>query len=80
MACPKKTKQLTLLDFHSKKLKLAEAEDDSESHSDLEVEDESLDEQDFSETESDSFLPTTSSRRQDSVPICPNYHHNKLPL
>ena len=48
MACPKKTKQLTLLDFHSKKLKLAEAEDDSESHSDLEVEDESLGEQDFS--------------------------------
>ena len=66
MACPKKTKQLTLLDFHSKKLKLAEAEDDSESHSDLEVEDESLDEQDFSETESDSFLPTTSSRQQDN--------------
>ena len=51
MACPKKTKQLTLLDFHLKKLKLTEAEDDSESHSDLEVEDEGLDEQDFSETE-----------------------------
>ena len=73
MACPvndAKTKQLTLLDFpcdfHSKKLKLVEAEDDSESHSDLEVEDESLDEQDFSETERDSFLPTTSSRRQDN--------------
>ena len=66
MACPKKTKQLTLLHFHSKKLKLAEAEDDSKSHSDLEVEDESLDEQDFSETESDSFLPTTSNRRQDN--------------
>ena len=61
MACPEKTTQLTLLDFNSKKLKLAESEDDSESHLDLEVKDESLDEQDFSETECDSFLPTTGS-------------------
>ena len=37
MACPKKTKQLTLLDFHSNKVKLAEAEDDLESHLDLKV-------------------------------------------
>ena len=52
MACSEKAKQLTLLEslgYHSKKLKLAEAEDDSEqSHSDVEVEDESLDEQDLS--------------------------------
>ena len=66
MACPEKTNQLTLLDFHSKKLKQAEAEDESESHSDLEVEDESSNEQDLSETERDSFLPTTRSRRQDN--------------
>ena len=46
-----------------KKLKQAEAE---KSHSDLEVEDESSDEQDLSETERDSFLPTTSSRQQDN--------------
>jgi len=58
-ACPKKAKQLTLLDYQSKKLKMTEAEDHesemSESHSNIELEDESLDEQDFSETERDSF-------------------------
>ena len=37
MACPEKTKQLTLLDFHSNKVKLAEAENDLESHLDLKV-------------------------------------------
>ena len=45
MACSEQTKQLTLLDFCSKKLNLAEAAD-----SDLEVEDKSLDKQDLSET------------------------------
>ena len=63
MDSPEKTNQLTLLNFHSKKLKQAEAE---ESHSDLEVEDESSDEQDLSETERDSFLPTTSNSQQDN--------------
>ena len=29
MACPEKTEQPTLIDFHSKKLNLAEVEDDS---------------------------------------------------
>ena len=48
-----------MLDFRTKKLKLAE--DDSDS--DQEVEDESLDEQDLSETERNSFLPTTTSTR-----------------
>ena len=45
MACTIKTEPLTLLDFHSKKLKLVKVEDNTESHSDLEVEGESLDEQ-----------------------------------
>ena len=72
MACPEKTKvtkQLTLLDFRSKKLKLAE--DDSDS--DQEVEDESLDEQDLSETERDSFLPTTTSTRQQDNHVTVQY-------
>ena len=47
MACPVKNKTLTLLDFYSRKLKLAEVEDNTESHSDLKVEGESLDEQDL---------------------------------
>ena len=50
-------KQLTLLNLHSKILKLAEVKGYAESHSDLEAEDKSLDEQNFSETEPDSFLP-----------------------
>jgi len=40
-ACPKKAKQLTLLDYQLKKLKMAEVEDHdsemSESHSDIEL-------------------------------------------
>ena len=47
MAFPVKTKPLTLLDFHSKKLKLVKVQDNTESHSDLEVEGENLDEQDL---------------------------------
>ena len=53
MACFEKT---NIIDFHLKTLKLAEAEDNSESHSGLEVEYESLNEQDFSETEHDSYV------------------------
>ena len=44
MACPVKTKPLTLLAFYSKKLKLTQMEDNTESHSDLEVEGVCLDE------------------------------------
>ena len=73
MACPKKAKQLTILDYQSKKLKMAEAEDhDSESEmseSHLELEDESLDEQDFSETERDSFLPTSSMWQDNQITV-----------
>ena len=54
MVYPKKTKQLTLLDFYLKKLKF-----DSESHLAVEIECENLDEQDYSETECNRFLPTT---------------------
>ena len=53
MVCAEKTKQLTLLDFHLKKLMLVKVEGDSESQSDLEVENESLDKQGFLETECD---------------------------
>ena len=45
MACTIKTEPLTLLDFHSKKLKLVKVEDNTESHSDLEVEGKSIHEQ-----------------------------------
>ena len=72
MACLEKTKvtkQLTLLDFRSKKLKLAENDSDS----DQEVEDKSLDEQDLSETERDNFLPTTTSTRQQDNHITVRY-------
>ena len=69
MACSEKAKQLTFtwVTWQSlEEIKLAEVEDYSEqSHSDIEVEDESLDEQDFSETEHDSFFPTSSRRHAD---------------
>ena len=47
MAFPVKIKPLTLLDFHSNKLKLVKVKDNIESHSNLEVEGEGLDDQDF---------------------------------
>ena len=58
-----------MLHFRSKKLKLA----DDDSDSDQEVEDESLDEQDLSETECDNFLPTTTSTRQQDNHITVQY-------
>ena len=64
MAFPVKTKPLTLLDIHSKILKFVKVKDNTESHSDLEVEGEGLDDQDLLETEYDSFLPASSSRWQ----------------
>ena len=61
---------------------MAEAEDYdseiSESYSDIELKDESLDEQDFSETEHDSFLPTSSMRQDNQITV--QYPSAQLPL
>ena len=81
MACPVKTKLLTLLAFYSKKL--TQVEDNTESHSDLEVEGVSLDEQDLSETECDSIVTASGSMWLHTqynclVLICLNYYHNVI--